>query len=321
MDNGGSGREPTLGEVGEFPLIDRVIADRSQPSSVLLGPGDDAAVVGVPDGRAVISTDMLVEGRHFRLDWSAPQDVGRKAIAQNAADIEAMGARASTFVVGFGAPSDTPVGRVTELFDGLWQEAARLGAGIVGGDMVAAPQWVVSVAVLGDLDGRPAVTRGGARPGARVAFAGTLGTSAAGYALLDAGVEDFAELRRSHLVPEPPYGQGMIAAQSGAAALTDVSDGLIADASHVASASGVDIELSTAALRADVETLAAAADRVGADPWRWVLTGGEDHGLLGCFPDAVPAGWRVIGRVTRGGGRVLLDGVEPTGYTGWESFG
>jgi thiamine-monophosphate kinase len=321
MDNGGPDREPTLGQVGEFAVIKGLTAGRRQPSPVLLGPGDDAAVVGAPDGRVVISTDMLVEGRHFRLDWSSPYDVGRKAIAQNAADIEAMGARVSAFVVGFGAPSDTPVRAATRLFDGMWEEAARLGASIVGGDMVAAPQWVVSVTVLGDLDGRAAVTRAGARPGCQVAVAGMLGASAAGLALLDAGVEDFGGLRRSHLVPEPPYGQGMIAARAGAMALTDISDGLIADARHVAAASAVEIALSAAALQPDVDALAAAADQAGADPWQWVLTGGEDHGLLGCFPDAVPTGWRVIGRVTPGAGRVLLDGAEPTGYAGWESFG
>jgi thiamine-monophosphate kinase len=321
MNNCGPGREPTLGEFGEFALIDAVTAARGQPPSVLVGPGDDAALVAVPDGRVAISTDMLVEGRHFRLDWSTPYDIGRKAIAQNAADIEAMGARVSAFVVGFGAPSDTPVPWARRLFDGLWDEAARLGASIVGGDMVAAPQWVVSVTVLGDLDGRAALTRGGARPGTQVAVAGRLGTSAAGYALLDAGVEEFPQVRRCHLVPDPPYGQGVIAAQSGAVALTDISDGLIADARHVAAASGVDIELSAAALTGDVEALAAPADRVDADPLRWVLTGGEDHGLLGCFPDAVPPRWRVIGRVVPGSGRVLLDGVEPTGYAGWESFG
>ena len=85
--------DPTLAELGEFTVIDRLVAGRRLPDSVLIGPGDDAALVSVPDGRVVVSTDMLVEGRHFRLDWSSPHDVGRKAIAQNAADIEAMGAR------------------------------------------------------------------------------------------------------------------------------------------------------------------------------------------------------------------------------------
>ena len=155
----------SLAGLGEFAVIDRLVAGREQPATVVLGPGDDAAVVVAADGRTVVSTDMLVEGRHFRLDWSTPHDVGRKAIAQNAADIEAMGATATAFVVAFGAPGDTPPAQALELADGMWQEAGRLGAGIVGGDLVSAPQWVISVTALGDLGGRAPVLRAGARAG------------------------------------------------------------------------------------------------------------------------------------------------------------
>ena len=312
---------PTLGELGEFTVIDRLIAGRRQPAAVLIGPGDDAAVLAAPDGRVVVSTDMLVEGRHFRLDWSSPHDVGRKAIAQNAADIEAMGARPAAFVVGFGAPPDTPAQRVTELSDGMWAEAVGIGAGIVGGDLVASPRWVVSVTALGDLQGRGAVRRDGATAGSVVAVAGALGRSAAGYRLWLAGNGEFPELSRSHLVPEPPYGQGRLAAEAGAVAMTDVSDGLIADLGHIADASGVGIDIATAALTADHDALAAAAAAVGADAWRWVLTGGEDHALVACFPAAPPPFWRVIGTVGVGPARVLVDGRDWTGPTGWQSFG
>lgn len=312
---------PTLADLGEFALIERVTRGRALPGSVELGPGDDAAVLAVPDGRVVVSTDMLVQGRHFRLDWSSPEQVGRKAVAQNAADIEAMGARVSAFVVGFGAPADTAAAQVAELFDGMWAEASRLGVPIVGGDMVASGQWVVSVTVLGELDGRKPVARGGARAGAMVAIAGVLGRSAAGYALLRAGQLFAPELRGRHLVPEPPYGQGAVAAVAGAQALIDVSDGLLADLGHIATASGVSIDLDSEALRADVEPLTAAARLLGADPLNWVLTGGEDHALVGTFPDRAPPGWRVIGRVTAGTPGVAVDGTIPTGYTGWESFG
>ena len=121
-------------------------------------------MVAAADGRVVVSTDMLVEGRHFRLDWSTPHDIGRKAVAQNAADIEAMGARVTAFVVGFGAPAETPAAQVNALADGMWDEAGRIGAGIVGGDLVSSPQWVVSVTALGDLGGLAPVLRSGARP-------------------------------------------------------------------------------------------------------------------------------------------------------------
>lgn len=317
-----SGDEPTLGQLGEFSVIDALVADRRQPDTTLLGPGDDAAVVRAGDGRTVVSTDMLAQDRHFRLDWSGPYDVGRKAIAQNAADIEAMGARATAFVVAFGAPADTPAAQVRALADGMWAEAERIGAGVVGGDLVAAAQWVVSVTVLGDLAGRSPVLRCGARPGSVLAVTGELGRSAAGYALWSNDVVDgFDELRRRHLVPAPPYGQGMVAADAGALAMIDVSDGLVADVGHLAQASGATIELSTAALSADHQALSSAGAAVGADPWTWVLTGGEDHALAACFAGTVPAGWRVIGRVLDGPGRVLVDGAEWHGYAGWRSYG
>jgi thiamine-monophosphate kinase len=317
---GASEESPTLQQLGEFGVIDRLVRGRRQPAAVLLGPGDDAALVSTGDGRTVVSTDVLVQDRHFRLDWSTPQDVGRKAIAQNAADIEAMGARVTAFVIGFGAPGDTPVARVDALVDGMWDEAARIGAGIVGGDLVSCPQWVLSVTVLGELDGRAPVLRSGATPGSVLAVTGELGRSAAGYALWHNGISGFSELRRRHLVPRPPYGQGAAAAAAGAQAMIDVSDGLIADLRHVAEASAVSIDLSTAALRADHDALTAPAAAVGADPWPWVLAGGEDHALAASFAGPAPAGWRVIGRVVDGPAGVLVDGQEWRGYAGWESY-
>jgi thiamine-monophosphate kinase len=321
-DDPGHDRE-TLAQTGEFAVIDRLVAGRVQPAGTLLGPGDDGAVLAAPDGRVVVSTDMLVEGRHFRLDWSSPHDVGRKAIAQNAADVEAMGARVTGFTVAFGAPPHTPTAHALELADGLWAEADAVGAGIVGGDLVAAPQWVISVTVLGDLAGLPAVRRDGARPGDVVAVAGELGRSAAGFALVEAGRTDFESLRRRHLVPAPPYGQGRSAARHGATAMTDVSDGLLADLGHVAIASGVGVDLSASALRTDVDAVGAAARAVGADPWAWVLGGGEDHALAATFAGDPPDGWRVVGRVLdgpTGGPAVLLDG-RPAGVgAGWQSY-
>ena len=317
---GASEQSPTLQQLGEFAVINRVVRGRRQPAAVVLGPGDDAAVVSAGDGRTVVSTDVLVQDRHFRLDWSTPHDVGRKAIAQNAADIEAMGARATAFVVGFGAPGDTRAADVDALVDGMWDEAGRIGAGIAGGDLVSCPQWVLSVTALGDLNGRPPVLRSGAKAGSVLAVAGELGRSAAGYSLWHNGIDGFDELRRRHLVPEPPYGEGAAAAAAGAQAMIDLSDGLVADLRHVAEASGVGIDLSTAALAADHDALTAAAAAVDADPWVWVLAGGEDHALAACFAGPAPPGWRVIGRVLDGPARVLVDGAGWSGYAGWESF-
>ncbi|BBZ45083.1 thiamine-phosphate kinase [Mycobacterium parmense] len=320
MRDDNSGEPPTLGRLGEFAVIDRMVRGRRQPPAVQLGPGDDAAVVAARDGRTVVSTDMLVQDRHFRLDWSTPHDVGRKAIAQNAADIEAMGARPTAFVVGFAAPGDTPAAAADELVDGMWDEAERVGAGIAGGDLVSCPQWVLSVTVLGELDGRAPVLRSGAKAGSVIAVAGELGRSAAGYALWERGIGGFGGLRRRHLVPQPPYGQGAAAAAAGAQAMIDVSDGLIGDLRHVAAASGVAMDLATEALRADHDAVAEAAAAAGADPWPWVLGGGEDHALVACFAGPVPPGWRAIGRVLPGPARVLVDGREWSGYAGWQSY-
>jgi thiamine-monophosphate kinase len=310
----------TLAGLGEFAVIDRLVAGREQPDAVALGPGDDAAVVFARDGAVVVSTDMLVEGSHFRLDWSTPHDVGRKAIAQNAADIEAMGATATAFVVAFGASGDTPAAQVVELADGLWHEAGLLGAGIVGGDLVTAPQWVISVTALGDLGGREAVRLDGSRTGDTVAVVGDVGWSAAGYALWFNNIKEFEALRRRHLVPEPPYGQGRVAADVGATSMTDVSDGLVADLGHIARASGVGIDLSSDALGAERDPLTTAGVALAIDPWNWILGGGEDHALVATFPGSPPAGWRAIGRVLDGPARVLVDGQQWDGDPGWQSF-
>lgn len=313
----------TVGELGEFPMIARLVSGRRQPDATLLGPGDDAAVVRAGDGRTVVCTDMLVADRHFRLDWSTPHDVGRKAIAANAADIAAMGAYPTAFVVGFGAPAHTPAAHLAEVADGMWAEAAPLSAGIVGGDLVQCDRWVVSVTALGDLRGRPPVLRSGATAGAVIAVAGELGHSAAGYALWDNGIDgtgEFDELRRRHLVPRPPYQQGPVAAAAGAVAMTDVSDGLLADVGHLAAESGVDIDLSRAALDHDHAALRSAAATVGVDAWTWVLGGGEDHALVAAFAEDIPPGWRRIGVVRAGTGRVLIDGAPPTAPGGWQSF-
>jgi thiamine-monophosphate kinase len=311
----------TLAAAGEFVVIDRLVAGRVQAEAVTLGPGDDAAVVTAADGRTVVSTDMLIQDRHFRLDWSSPHDIGRKAIAQNAADIEAMGGRATAFVVAFGAPSDTSVTAAAEVADGLWDEARLLGASIAGGDLVRAPLWVISVTVLGDLGGRAPVRRSGARPGDTVAVSGELGRSAAGYALLHSGVDGFEDLRQRHLTPQPPYGQGAVAADAGATAMTDVSDGLLADLGHIAAASGVGVDLDSSRLDGDRLAVAEAAAAVHADPWEWVLGGGEDHALVATFPGALPPGWRAVGRVLDGPAAVLVDGAPWAGNKGWQSFG
>lgn len=311
-------------ELGEFAVIDRINAGREQAAQVLLGPGDDAALIAAPDGRFVVSTDMLVEGRHFRLDWSSPVDIGRKAIAQNAADIVAMGARPTAFVVALGCPGETPVDVVEGLADGMWAEAARAGGSVAGGDLVHSEQLVVSVTAFGDLGGQAAITRSGAVAGEIVAVAGELGWSGAGLAVLsgaaDTSAPAFARALAAHRVPQPPYPAVIDAfGPVRPSALTDVSDGLLADLGHLAAASGVAIDVHTAAL-AD-PNLTALAALLDADAAQWILAGGEDHAFAGTWPagTALPPGWRPIGVVGAGSG-VTVDGAAPRGGTGWESF-
>ena len=296
-----------IADVGEFGLIARVAARLGPAPDEVVGNGDDAAVVKAPDGRVVVSTDALVEGGHFRNDWSSAYDIGRKAAAQAMADIAAMGARPTAIVVALGAPKELTIGTAEELADGLGDECKAAGAGVVGGDMVAAPTMMLTVTAIGSLDGLEPVTRSGARPGDRVVLAGELGRSGAGLRLLGAGIREHP-LVDAHRRPSPPYLMGPLLARSGATAMIDVSDGLAADAGHLAMRSGVRIEL-----------LSEAIPRAEGVTMEDVLHGGEDHALLATLPpySEVPTGVVVIGAVVEGSG-VALDGVDVSG--GWDHF-
>ncbi len=313
----------TVGELGEFALIDAITGRLGAAGTgpvLLLGPGDDAAVVAAPDGRVVATTDVLVEGRHFRTDWSAPTDVGARAAAANLADIAAMGAAPTALLVGLALPVDRDVDWVLGLVDGFVEESASAGVVVAGGDVVRGDTVVVSVTALGTLEGRDPVTRAGARPGDLVAVAGRLGWAAAGFAVLSRGFRSPRALVEAHRRPAPPYAEGPRAAALGATAMVDVSDGLVADLGHVARASGVGIALSSEAFHVPQEFLDTAR-ALNADPVQWLLAGGEDHALAATFPPDVdlPMAWSVVGRVEQGDG-VLVDGAPWSGPGGWTSF-
>ncbi len=332
----GSEDSQSLAEVGEFGLITALSAWLPAGPRTLVGIGDDAAVLAVPDGRVVATTDFLIEGRHFRRDWSSAADVGHKAAARSLADCAAMGAQPSALLVALAAPPDLPVSWARELAEGLAAECARGGAHVIGGDTARADVVVLAVTGLGDLAGRAPVLRSGARPGDLVAVAGPLGHAAAGLALLEAGLVG-DPLVREQLRPAPPYDAGPEAAGLGATAMIDVSDGLLADLGHVADASGVRIDLDSAALRPGDRLMAAAravaasrlnSARTGlvsrpADDLAlgWVLTGGEDHSLAAAFPAGtrLPPRWKVIGIVAQGHG-VLVDGQLWAEPPGWDHF-
>ncbi|UZN01865.1 thiamine-phosphate kinase [Cellulomonas sp. S1-8] len=318
---------PVVADLAEQDLLDRIFPHLPVGSRTLVPPGDDAAVVVAPDGRYVVTCDVLVEDVHFRRAWSSGVDVGRRAAMQNLADVAAMGARPVALVVGLVTPRDTPVAWVEDLARGLGDACRPLDVGVVGGDLSSGPVVVVAVTAHGDLEGRAAVRRTGARAGDVVALAGRQGWSAAGLALLTADRGDVDPgLVAAYRAPEPDLAAGPAAARAGATAMLDVSDGLLRDGRRLARASGVTLDLDdpAVAFAADLARLADAAGALDADARAWVLTGGEDHGLLATFPpDApLPSPFRRVGTVTaRTSDLVQVQGRPPgTTTTGWDHF-
>jgi thiamine-monophosphate kinase len=311
----------TVATTGEFGLIARVTSRLGTGPTCLLGPGDDAAVVIAPDGRAVVTTDVLVEGRHFRRDWSSALDIGHRAAAASLADVAAMGAVATALVVALCVPTDLEVRWAEELADGLAAEAALAGATVVGGDMSASPTLTVAVTALGDLRNRSPVMRSGARPGDVVALCGRIGYAAAGYTVLSRGFRSPKVLVEAHRRPQVPYPAGPLASRLGATSMIDVSDGLLADIGHVATASRVGIDIRKDAFEVP-DAMRDAATALGVDVYSWILAGGEDHALAATFPPdtALPEDWLLVGSVVDGGG-VTVDGQPyQGGPTGWDHF-
>lgn len=316
----------TLGEFGEAAVLRRIFPRLPDAALALIGPGDDAAVLAAPDGRYVVTTDTMVHGPDFRLAWSTPHDLGWKAAATNLSDVAAMGARPAALVVAVAAPPETEVSLLEGLADGLREACHELapGCGVVGGDLSVSATLMIAVTAFGDLEGRDAVLRSGARPGDVVAVSvgagGALGLAAEGLALLfdravdESGVPDAdsaLSLRHVHrasieaqLTPRPPLADGIAAARAGASSMLDLSDGLAIDARRIADASGVALYLDSAAVGSP-----------GA------LVGGEDHALLATFPDgtALPGGFRRIGEVRAGAG-LHVDGREYSERGGWDPY-
>ncbi|MBF4770218.1 thiamine-phosphate kinase [Nocardioides agariphilus] len=310
--------DATLADVGEFGLIAQLTALFSQGEHVLVGPGDDAAVLRVRTGHVVVSTDLLVEGRHFRRDWASAEDVGHRAAAQNLSDINAMGGTAHSLTIGLGAPGDLPVQWALDFARGFAEECALVSASVVGGDLTGAREVVIAVTAIGSCAQAP-VLRSGAEPGQVLAIAGRQGWSAGGLAVLGRGFRSPRVLVEAYRRPEPPYGAGPAAAAAGATAMIDVSDGLVADAGHLAQDSGVSIDLRSAAFEVP-EPLHAVAAATGSDPLQLILGGGEDHSLLATFDrGSVPDGWTEIGTVGDGEG-VTVDEAAYDGPAGWAHF-
>ncbi|MEO6021041.1 MAG: thiamine-phosphate kinase [Knoellia sp.] len=339
----------TIGSVSESDLLARIIPLFGESpfagSGVIVPPGDDAAVITARDS-VVVTTDSMVRGRDWRDDWSSGHDVGIKVVAQNVADVSAMGAVPTGLLVSVAADPETELDWVLDLTRGIAVGAEDAGCPVVGGDLSSAPAGVVIVALtaFGDLQGRSPVLRSGARPGHVVAVAGSLGWSGSGLALYESGAQDpispaagprhLSPVDRAtsllmwfHRSPRPPWESGPVAADAGATSMIDLSDGLVRDGGRVATASAVELELDEALLREHF--LAGPIElALGAEAgMRQVLSGGEEHSLLATFPaDAVPedahAPWRVIGRVVEAGPegpRLTVGGAVPS-VTGWDHF-
>lgn len=338
----GRGTPAVLKDLDEEEILGRILpllraGQAERPPFVLVGPGDDAAVVAAPEP-LVVTTDSMIRSRDWRDDWSGPRDVAVKLGAQNISDIAAMGGVATGAVLTITADPHTPVAWVESFAAGLGEWCVQAGVTIVGGDLSSAPADVLqlSLTMWGSLEGREAVLRSGARAGDVLAVCGSLGCSDAGLASYLAG-ESEPDLNRDsptsdrktstwrwfHRSPRPPWESGPVAARTGATSMIDLSDGLVRDTGRVARASGVGIDLDRSALEADF--VSDFADVLPEDrAWRHVLGGGEEHSLLATFPDAesIPqderAPWWVIGRVVPGNG-VTLDG-EPVEVAGWDHF-
>ncbi|MEP7368167.1 MAG: thiamine-phosphate kinase [Dermatophilaceae bacterium] len=313
---------PSLADTGEDELLATIFPLLPSGPGVLIGPGDDTAFVRAASGSVLATTDAMVRGRDWLDDWSTGADVGAKIVAQNLADIAAMGGVPTALLVTVIADPLTSLAWVRDFTEGLAEAASSAGVPVVGGDLSSAPKGVlvVSATALGECEGRAPVRRSGAQVGDVLAVAGSLGYSATGLLLLQRGAASLApEMVSYHLRPSPPYAQGPAAARGGATAMLDISDGLGRDAGRMARASGVGVTLDEVQLAHDVARLEAMLGR--DDAWRSVVEGGEEHSLLAAFPpaDDLPHGWRKVGDVVAGSG-VTLRGELVLGG-GWDHFG
>ena len=296
-----------LADVGEFGLLEEL-----ERRGLARGIEHDAAQIA----GLVVTQDALVEGVHFRLGWASWRDVGFKAAAVNLSDLAASGAVAEGLVVTLAAPPETEVAAILELYEGI----AETGVPVVGGDTTSADRLMLSVTALGRADGVPG--RAGAQPGDVLVVTGPLGGSAAGFLYLEAGEDD--PLTRAHLRPPLRLEEGRRLAAT-AHAMLDVSDGLAADAGHLARRSGcrVVVDLERVPVAAGV---AEAAARFGRDVWDLVCGFGEDYELLAALPndpvarEASGAELTVVGACEAGQGVVLQHRGTPVEPRGWDHF-
>ena len=295
-----------VSEVGEQGLLALLAPRLTEPPSHDIWSGDDAAVINVPTGRAVLTTDLIVEDVDFRLDTFGPADIGWKALAINVSDVAAMGATPLYALATISLHPDMPVELFEGVADGLFEAAEAFGVHVIGGDISQARELSVGVTLLG-IPGAHTVTRGGAEVGDAICVTGELGGAAGGLIALERQIDAPGPIERQRR-PRPRVAEGRTAAQEGATAMIDLSDGLAMDLGHILEASGVGCEVDLGKLPID-DGLGA----LGVDPVELAVTGGEDYELLFTIPDATVVGGidaTQIGIVTDGAARIgdkLLD--------------
>jgi len=276
-----------LGDLGEFGLIDRIerAARRlAMPRSVVIGIGDDAAVLRPRAGEdVVVSTDAMVESVHFRFESQSCRNIGRRALVANLSDLAAMGARPLGFTLALAAPSDLLLRRIDGLLAGLLLEASESACPLVGGNVSAALETSLTITVIGAVARGRALTRGGVRAGDRLCVTGRLGAAALALVKAERSGTKIRQLPTARL-----RAGAALARIPAVTACIDLSDGLLADAAHLLASAGLEASIDPAAVPRPARFEAACA-RVGADPERLLLEGGEDYELLFAVRGAAPS--------------------------------
>ena len=325
VSGGGKGRNLPLGPGIEFDRIRR-IADRLGSQAV--GLGDDCGLIREGEEFLAISTDVSVEGVHFRPQWISPEEVGWRATAAALSDLAAEGALPVGLLAAVSMPARASEAHLLALMSGVGEAAKQVGADVLGGDISTGPVWSVAITVVGRT--RAPVTRGGAVPGDRLWVSGSLGGARVALEAWRRNEQPTPAARARFAHPEPRIVAGRWLARHGARAMIDLSDGLGGDAGHLAAASGVALEVNLDALPIDDE-VDPAATRTGLSPQQFAAEGGEDFELLVAMPprfnaaDAFARDCGIsltpIGNVEKGSGvRFLLDG-GPITLTGFNHFG
>ncbi len=265
-----------LGGGAEFELIRRLLgASAPDPPRVVVGAGDDCALIAAGDDYLAISIDLTVEGVHFRSEWGTPELIGQRAMRAAASDLAAMGATPLAALVGFGVPRERDPSFAVQVSAGCRNAAEGSGLAIIGGDLSrGGTKLTVDVVVVGTV--KEPLLRSAARAGDELYVTGSLGASAAAVWTWNAGREPPPEWYQRFWLFKPRLAEARWLAERGATAAIDVSDGLVADAGHIAAASGVAVEI-------EAEAVPVATS---VDP-QLALTGGEDYELIVTVPGGI----------------------------------